>query len=138
MRMRQKKRAISGVTVPALALLIGSSLWVAGAQRPGQLPVDLERPRVVSVETDGDPGVAGATEEPAERVASDNDCTFLNDPRPFLEDQKLRNAIRPAEMNRVVRWTATLNGTSNGLTDPNTIQRINFIDDEIFSRMASA
>jgi hypothetical protein len=137
--MRKSKRATLRVAMPALSLLIGSGLLVAGAQRPGQLPTDLERPRVVTVETDGETSAGSpAVDDVPERVVSDSDCSFLRDPRPHLEDQTLRNAIRTAEMNRVVRWTISLDGSSTGLADPNSIRRNNFIDDEIFTRMASA
>jgi hypothetical protein len=137
MRMRLKKRASLGVAIPALALLVCSSLWVAGAQRPGQLPTDLDRPRVVTVETEGDTP-DGVVDEIPQRIVSDSDCMFLLDPRPYKEERQLRNAMRSAEMDRVVRWTVSLDGTTTGLSDPNSIARKNFIDDEIFSLMASA
>ncbi len=124
--MRQNGCCTLRVVIPALSLLLGSSFLLrAGAQ----IPVEKEPFRVVTFETD---------EETSPRNVSDSDCTFLQDPRPFLEDRELHNAIRTSEINRVIRWTVSSDGTSTGVADPNTIKRNNFIDDEIFSSMASA
>lgn len=135
--MRQNKRASLRVVVPALSLLLGSSLLVAGG---GQLPVQkgILRPLVEEEETLRPFTLDGGEEPSLLRTASDSDCTFLRDPRPFLETQELRNSLRTAEINRVVRWSATANAVATGVTDAGNIRRNNFIDDEIFSRMASA
>src|SRR5436190_9001050 len=135
--MRQNKRASLRVVVPALSLLLGSSLLVAGG---AQLPVQKGTLRPIAEEEDSlRPFTLDNGEEPSVlRTTSDSDCTFLRDPRPFLETQELRNSMRTAEINRVVRWTATADAVSTGVTDAGNIRRNNFIDDEIFSRMASA
>jgi hypothetical protein len=88
------------------ALLIGSTLFVAGAQRP----------------------------------VNDADCLFLQNPSPFLERSEQREARRSAEIGRAIRWTITLDGVAeDGVpVHPNSIRRNNFIDDEVFTRMAAA
>jgi hypothetical protein len=136
--MRQPERVPLRVAVPALLLLIWSSLWVAGAQRPGQLPVDADRPRIVTVETEGEASPPAGDDTLLLRTVSDSDCVFVQDPRPFLEGREVLNARRTSEINRVIRWTVSANGTTTGLVDPNNIARNNFIDEEIFSRMAAA
>ena len=136
--MRQNKSATLRVAIPALSLLLWSGFWVAGAQRPEQLPTDFELPRVVTAEAVGDISQEAVSDDNPLRLVNDSDCTFLQDPRPYREDRELRNAIRSSEINRVIRWTVSFDGSSSGLTDPSSIRRNNFIDDEIFTRMASA
>lgn len=135
--MAQNKRPAFKIAIPALALLVGSSLWVTGAQRPGQLPTDIERPRVVTVENETGE-ITEAVDDIPQRIVDDANCSFMQDPRPFREDRELRNAMRTSDINRVIRWTVSIDGSSTGITDPNNITRKNFIDDEIFTRMASA
>jgi hypothetical protein len=138
--MRLQKRGIFKVAIPGFLLLVCSSFWVAGAQRPGQLPIELDRPRVVTVETEGDtPEVP--VDDILETPITASDCTFQQDPRAFLEDRDMLNATRTSAINRVIRWTVTASAdgsSSTGLTDAGNIPRKNFIDDEIFTRMASA
>jgi len=117
--------------VPALSLLLGSSLLVMGG---GQGPEGLGRVQLRPVQIE-------AQEEEAPAVATPvtgDDCSFLRDPRQFTEDKELRYAMRTSDINRVVRWSVSLDGSSTGIADPNAIARKNFIDDEIFSRMATA
>jgi hypothetical protein len=69
------------------------------------------------------------------RIVNDTDCTFQKNPSPFLERREVRDARRSAAMGRVMTWTVSANGVP---VNPNEIRRNNFIDDEIFGRMASA
>lgn len=134
--MRQNKRASSRVAIPALSLLFGSSLLVAGG---AQLPGQREALRTFTVVEEESRVPLGEDESPMPlRTVTDSDCNFLRDPLPFLEDQRVRNARRSAQMNGVIRWTATVGGASSSLMDPGNIRRNNFIDDEIFTRMQSA
>src|SRR6266513_2018082 len=99
--MGHNNRSNLRVAIPALSLLICSSFLVVGAQRPGQLPIDVDSsPRVVTIEAEGDTS-QGTVEEISQRIVNDADCTFLQDPRAFIEDRELHNAIRTSEMNRV-------------------------------------
>jgi len=123
------------VAIPALSLLFVSSLLVAGG---AQLPVGQEPFRAITAEEPFHVITPEVEESAPSRLISDGDCTFLQDPRPYTDDAELRYALRSDEMNRVIRWTVSLDGSSTGLADPATIHRNNFVDDEIFSRMASA
>jgi hypothetical protein len=136
--MRQKKQAAVRAAIPALSLLIASSLLIAAGQRPGEAPRE-ERPRVITVDTRGNESVADVPEDDVpEMIVSDANCSFLQDPRPYREEREVRNVRRSAEIGRVIRWTISTDGTSTGITHPNNIRRNNFVDDEIFTRMASA
>jgi len=100
------------VTVPALTLFLGTGLLVVGGpQEP--TPQDAILPPPIS-----------------------SDCVFLNEPQRFMEDRATGYALRTAAMNRVARWSVSLDSAGTGNAAP--IPRRNFIDDEIFSRMASA
>jgi hypothetical protein len=139
--MRQKRQAAVRAAIPALSLLIASSLLITAGQRPGEAPRDVERPRtrIITVDTQGNESVADVPENDfPEMIVTDANCSFLQDPRPYREDREVRNARRSAEIGRVIRWTVSVDGTSTGITDPNNIPRRNFVDDEIFTRMASA
>jgi hypothetical protein len=129
--MGTNKRGVLRVAVPALTLLAASSLWVAGAQGPGRLPV--ERERTFSVTTGGDTDA-----DIPQAIVNEANCSFLQDPLRHTEDQEYRNAMRSSGINRAIRWTVSLDGTTTGIVNPNDIRRNNFIDDEIFTRMASA
>jgi hypothetical protein len=99
------------VTIPALTLLLGTGLIVGGPQE------------------------GGTTDEVLTRVTSYEDCVFLNAPQQFTEDHETRYAVRSNEMRRSNRWRVSAVQAS---VSPAPIPRQNFIDDEIFSRMASA
>jgi hypothetical protein len=133
--MGQNRRATHKVAIPALSLLFISGFLIAGGQQssPGRGVVEREF-RVVTqgTETQG-------TDDPAlEPTVSDANCTFLQAPQRYLETQEARNVERTRQIGAVVRWTITRDGSSTGITDPLTIRRNNFVDDEIFTRMASA
>jgi hypothetical protein len=117
------------VTIPALTLLLGTGLLVAGGpQNP--IEQDFTRPWQIA---EGE-----ATDEIPTPVTS-ADCVFLNDPQAFTEDRERGYAVRTSAMNRIVRWTVSINEqSSGGGGDPTQIPRRNFIDDEIFTRLASA
>jgi hypothetical protein len=137
--MGQSRQGVVRAAIPALALLIASSLLVAGGQRPGEAPREVERPRtrVITINTQGNESVADVPEADFPEIVTDANCTFLQDPRPYREDREVRN-VRRSEIGRAVRWTVSTDGTSTGTTHPNSIARKNFVDDEIFTRMASA
>jgi hypothetical protein len=112
--MTQGSRSVWTVAIPALTLLMGSSLLVVG-QDP-----EFDDP-------------------PVEMVVSSDNCMFLSDPVRFMDDSELRYAVRSNEMNRVVRWSITATEQGNAATvDANSIPRQNLIDEEIFPRMAAA
>src|SRR5436190_5749866 len=107
--MSLTKQATLRVAIPALSLLLGSTLLVtSGAQRP----VEQEAFRAVTLEPD---------EEAPLRNITDGDCTFLQDPRSFLENRELQNAMRTSEIKGVTRWIVSASGTSTALADANSI-----------------
>jgi hypothetical protein len=67
---------------------------------------------------------------------ADNDCTFLNNPDEFTVNAEHRQAMRSDLNSRFQRYMYA--STSAEAVDPSTIQRKNFIDDSIFSRMSAA
>jgi hypothetical protein len=102
------------IAIPVLTLLLGTGLTVAGGpQDPEVEPI----------------------EEVLTRVTSAEDCLFLNDPHSFIEDRETGYAVRSNAMRRSDRWRVSVNAVS---ALPAPIPRQNFIDDEIFTRMAAA
>src|SRR6476661_2984710 len=69
------------------------------------------------------------------------DCTFLNNPDDFKVDVVQRHRMRSNLVTSVRRYVyAATDGTTDAPadTDATKIKRNNFIDESIFSRMASA
>ena len=68
---------------------------------------------------------------------ADNECSFLKNPDEFMVSAELRQKTRSDFGVSFQRFLyAATNATA--IVDPNSIARKNFIDDQIFGRMASA
>jgi hypothetical protein len=109
------------VTIPALTLLLGTVLLVAGEP---QKPIEQDFMRLINAAQDE------VTDEIPTPLTS-SDCVFLNEPQRFIEDRERGYAVRTAAIHRSGTWTVSLNA-------PASIPHRNFIDDEIFRRMATA
>jgi hypothetical protein len=108
-------------TIPAVTLLLGTVLMVAGGPQKPNEPDFMRLMRAAQDEV---------TDEISAPLTS-TDCVFLNEPQRFVEDRERGYALRSAAMHRVVTWTVSLDA-------PAPVPHRNFIDDEIFRRMASA
>ena len=127
--MKARKTSLTWrVTIPALTLMLGTGLLVASGP---QISVEQDFTRVWQT-PEGE-----ATDEIPTPVIS-SDCVFLNEPQRFTEDRESGYALRTAAMNRVVKWTVSINEPSVAGGDPTLIPRRNFVDDELFTRMAAA
>lgn len=65
------------------------------------------------------------------------DCTYLENPEEFTPDAELRHTMRSEMTGRLVRSIYAASPAGDAL-DASSAPRKNFIDDAIFSRMASA
>ncbi len=126
--MRGKTSITLRVTIPALALLLGTGLQVAGGPQWSAA----QNTREVWYTADGE-----RTDETASPVTA-ADCVFLNDPERYTPDRERSYAVRTSALHRVMRWTVSLDDPLASTTDPTQIPRHNLIDDEIFTRMANA
>ena len=122
-----KKSLTLRVAIPAVALMLGTGLLAAGGL---QTPIEQDFTRVWHT-SEGE----GTDEIPT--AVTSADCIFLNEPQRFIEDRERGYALRTDAMNRIVRWTVSINGPSVAGGNTTLIPRRNFIDDEIFTRMAA-
>jgi hypothetical protein len=110
-----------------LTLLLGTGLLMAGGF---QLPIEQDMRAGYTPE-------GGVTDEILTPVTS-ADCVFLNEPLIYGASREGRHALRTDEFYLALSRSMSTDGLSAAAVSPTNISHRNFIDDEIFTRMADA
>ena len=126
--MKAKKRSISlWATIPALMLLLGTGLLVAGGP---QVPIEQD----INVGYSAEGEVIGPVPTPV----SFADCMFLSEPQRYTANRERKYALRTNEVYYAIARTMSVRAPSADAVNPEQIPRQNFIDDEIFTQMENA
>ena len=140
--MKAKKTSITlRVTIPALTLLLGTGLLVAGGP---QVPIEQDMGVGYTPE--------GEVSDEIPTPMSFADCVFLNEPQRYTANRERKYALRTNEIYgaiaraassktvvpRLRRLPMSIDGLSADVVNAMQIPRRNFIDNEIFTRMANA